>query len=177
MNNRGFTLVEVIIVIIIVAVLGTILALEAFKVIERSKISTDISNLKTLNKVTPFYAYEMKKEEDIFEGFEEDFSKIEELFEKGFLDKIIKSKVKDSLFIWDINTQKWYYISEKASNILSNSYIFSKMKMTDFIFNSWGGGGGSTWSITEKGLYSTGANAAKMTGMGWRWRKYIYLFL
>ena len=36
------------------------------------------------------------------------------------------------------------------------------MKMTDFIFNSWGGGGGSTWSITEKGLYSTGANAADL---------------
>lgn len=59
-------------------------------------------------------------------------------------------------------TQKWYYISEKASDILSNSYIFSKMKMTDFIFNSWGGGGGSTWSITEKGLYSTGANATDL---------------
>ena len=41
----------------------------------------------------------MKKEEDIFEGFEEDFSKIEELFEKGFLDKIIKSKVKDSIYL------------------------------------------------------------------------------
>lgn len=84
MNNRGFTLVEVIIVIIIVAVLGTILAPEAFKVIERSKISTDISNLKTLNKVTPFYAYEMKKEEDIFEGFEDDDSKMVLYFGKGF---------------------------------------------------------------------------------------------
>jgi len=32
------------------------------------------------------------------------------------------------------------------------------MSKSDFIFNTWGGGGGSTWSVNENGLQVTGIN-------------------
>ncbi|MCM1325490.1 MAG: type II secretion system GspH family protein [Bacteroidales bacterium] len=49
MNNKGFSLVELIIVIAIMAVLVGVLAPQYLKYVNNSKVSTDITNAGTLN--------------------------------------------------------------------------------------------------------------------------------
>ncbi len=49
MNNKGFSLVELIIVIAIMAVLVGVLAPQYLKYVNNSKVSTDITNASNLN--------------------------------------------------------------------------------------------------------------------------------
>ena len=48
MKNRGFTLIELIVVIAIIAVLAAIIAPNAFKAIEKAKISASIADLQAI---------------------------------------------------------------------------------------------------------------------------------
>ncbi|MEG2232178.1 MAG: prepilin-type N-terminal cleavage/methylation domain-containing protein, partial [Lachnospiraceae bacterium] len=54
-NNRGFSLVELIIVIAIMAVLVGVMAPQFFKYIERSRKSTDVQNVASI--VTALQVY------------------------------------------------------------------------------------------------------------------------
>ena len=56
MNNKGFSLVELIIVIAIMAVLVVVLAPQYLKYVERSRNSTDISNATALVTAIQVYA-------------------------------------------------------------------------------------------------------------------------
>ena len=57
MNNKGFSLVELIIVIAIMAVLIGVLAPQFIKYVEKSRESTDITNLDTcVSAVNAYYA-------------------------------------------------------------------------------------------------------------------------
>jgi len=59
MNNKGFSLVELIIVIAIMAVLVGVLAPTLYKYVNKSKESTDITNLDTcVSVVMAYYAEE-----------------------------------------------------------------------------------------------------------------------
>ncbi len=57
MNNKGFSLVELIIVIAIMAILVGVLAPQFIKYVEKSRESTDIANLETcMEAVKVYYA-------------------------------------------------------------------------------------------------------------------------
>lgn len=56
MNNKGFSLVELIIVIAIMAILIVVLAPQYLKYVERSRNSTDMQNVTTLKNAIETYA-------------------------------------------------------------------------------------------------------------------------
>lgn len=56
MNNKGFSLVELIIVIAIMAILIVVLAPQYLKYVERSRNSTDLQNARTLMTAVETYA-------------------------------------------------------------------------------------------------------------------------
>lgn len=55
MNNKGFSLVELIVVIAIMAVLVGVLAPQFIKYVEKSRQSTDLSNLDSIKTVVESY--------------------------------------------------------------------------------------------------------------------------
>ena len=55
MNNKGFSLVELIVVIAIMAVLVGVLAPQFIKYVEKSRQSTDIQNVDTIKSVIESY--------------------------------------------------------------------------------------------------------------------------
>jgi len=56
-RNKSFTLIELIVVIAIIAILAAIIAPNAFRAIEKAKISTAIADFKAnKNAVYAFYA-------------------------------------------------------------------------------------------------------------------------
>lgn len=56
MNNKGFSLVELIIVIAIMAILIVVLAPQYLKYVERSRNSTDLQNARTIMTAVETYA-------------------------------------------------------------------------------------------------------------------------
>ena len=56
MNDRGFSLVELIIVIAIMAILIVVLAPQYLKYVERSRNSTDLQNAVTMRTAVETYA-------------------------------------------------------------------------------------------------------------------------
>lgn len=56
MNNKGFSLVELIIVIAIMAILIVVLAPQYLKYVERSRNSTDLQNVTTIKTAIETYA-------------------------------------------------------------------------------------------------------------------------
>lgn len=57
-NNKGFSLVELIVVIAIMAVLVGVLAPQFIKYVERSRISTDIQNMDQIKTAVEVYCAE-----------------------------------------------------------------------------------------------------------------------
>lgn len=59
LNNKGFSLVELIIVIAIMAVLIGVLAPQYLKYVERSRVSTDLDNIAALESAFQVWATEI----------------------------------------------------------------------------------------------------------------------
>jgi prepilin-type N-terminal cleavage/methylation domain-containing protein len=165
--RRGFTLIELIVVIAVLSILAGV-GIPAFLILtERAKVAADEATLKILNDSTLVYAaIENIRTSDIFAGINEDDARIEELVDAGILDKPAVPQKKDAEFNWHVEYQRWLYSIYEVSGSLQFSYIFKEMFKDDFTYNLWGGGGTASWDITEDGLYSNGANGNGLIFIG-----------
>jgi prepilin-type N-terminal cleavage/methylation domain-containing protein len=156
-NRKGFTLIELIVVLAILAILSAILIPSISNYIHSAKDVTDQSSVRTLNSLTVLYGIDNNVlDGDIFSGFNTDEQRMNELVNEGYLSNIVEPELEDSEFIWSIEYQRWLNNSLAIALPPSNKYLFSEMLKSDFIFSTWAGVGGLTWSINENGLSSTG---------------------
>jgi hypothetical protein len=86
--------------------------------------------------------------------------------DKDFLNDVPKPQVKNGEFLWHISSQKWLHSTFEIAEETLSEFDFSDMETSDFLFNSWGGGGGSTWSIDEEGLLVSGDNGSDLLFIG-----------
>lgn len=57
-NNRGFTLVEIIVVLTLIAVVGTVAVMSYPKVVLRSKLKTDLQSVRVIQSALDLYVIE-----------------------------------------------------------------------------------------------------------------------
>jgi prepilin-type N-terminal cleavage/methylation domain-containing protein len=111
-NQKGFSLVELIVVITIMAVLVGVIAPQFLGYVERSKIAVDQSNVDMLNSVTNVY-YVNNTEANPFENINKKTQKspaelIEILLASGELTSTAETKSEDTAIGWDFIEEKWY---------------------------------------------------------------------
>ncbi len=158
-KRAGFTLVELMVVVAVIGILVAIAVPQYVSSTEAARIRTDMANVRILNGVTVHYAVANNiSGQDIFIGLNNDSERIGQLVSQGFLAEEPQPQQKDTSFAWNIESQRWQFSGLITADDPLTRYIFSKMNESDFIYNTWGGGGGFTWSINETGLQVTGTN-------------------
>lgn len=107
-NKKGFTLIELIVVVAILMIVGAIAVPRISGLINDAKIASDKVTVKTLNSVTTMYfTSKQTSYNDIFEGFNTDKLRMSELVNEGFLNNIPQPKSKEAEFVWLIENQLW----------------------------------------------------------------------
>lgn len=120
MNNKGFSLVELIVVIAIMAVLVGVLAPQFIKYVEKSRQSTDISNLDSIKQVVEAYYADQetvpakvvisRNASKVFEckdGGGADLSNV--LAQGGVKDTKVKGAWSTLKATWDTANNSWEY--------------------------------------------------------------------
>ncbi|OPL08284.1 MAG: hypothetical protein AVO33_01165 [delta proteobacterium ML8_F1] len=167
-GKKGFTLVELVVVIAILGILASMAVPRFIGFTDRGRIAADQASLKTLNLATS--GYRIKKElpsaADVFTGFDEDRERMEQLVASGFLEKVLEPQKPDAEFLWQVASQRWLYSLYEVAENGAFHYVFNTSETEDFLYNDWGGGGGGTWSVDEYGLHTTGANGSDLLFIG-----------
>lgn len=149
LKNKGFTLVELLVVISIIAILSAFLVPSLAKSLERSREATDIANLKILNDTSLVYKYEGNFSADLFEGIDNDNDRIDKLVTEKYLDKAVQAQRKEYSFFWNVDNQKWNYLQ-----IDSGPYIvFSNEDgLTTILTGGLSGSLSGTYTGSEKDI-------------------------
>jgi prepilin-type N-terminal cleavage/methylation domain-containing protein len=146
--KKGFTLIELIVVIAIIAILSMIMIPGLFNYIETANISVDMANLRTLNTATSLYKAEVTPNGDLFEGFSTDLSRQSKLVEQSYIREVISPRKSGANFYWSVDKQIWEY-SESVLAIIDSSshYVFRELTIDDYRRTG-------TWKKTEDGFVS-----------------------
>jgi len=135
MKNKGFTLLELIVVIAILAILSMTLIPSVLNYTEGAKTSVDLSNVSLLNSITMVYKLNDDiNTDDIFEGLTTDDQRMQTLINAGLLDEVIEPKQVDYSFKWDINKQSWIYADHSYTIVLTSQAL---SKTGSEIYNSF----------------------------------------
>jgi prepilin-type N-terminal cleavage/methylation domain-containing protein len=107
-NNKGFTLMEVLVVIFIIAILVAILIPQLPDFTHAANEAVDKTKLHNLNLATSIYRSEQGTEgTDIFSGIDSDLLRMNKLVDEGYLDEILIPNLIEHEFIWNIGEQLW----------------------------------------------------------------------
>ncbi len=109
MNEKGVTLVELLIVIIVMGIIAAFTIVKVDQIVTTTKINVDSFNLSTLNTVTDKYAQQYAgSTSDVFDGFSTDEYRMQSLVTKGYLDSMIRVQQSGASFEWVVVDQLWY---------------------------------------------------------------------
>ncbi len=125
-KKRGFTVVEVVVVMAMLAILAFIAIPKLISIIVRAQAAADMSSVKILNDVTANYRVLNGVETgDVFAGIDSDAARMQALVDAELLAAIPKPQEKDASFQWNIGTQSWGLVvagEAVPSTALGSSY-------------------------------------------------------
>lgn len=155
MNNKGVTLAELLIVIVVMGIIAAITAVSVSNIVGDSKIKVDTFNLSTLNIVTERYSYDnVPVNNDIFNRFSTNDERISELKVKGYIEGSVKPQQSGAYFDWDVDNQQWVLVGgEVISSIVIDSidYDFSEKTGDDFSDLNTKSINHDKWELDENG--------------------------
>ena len=111
-KKRGFTLIEVIVVIAMLAVLAAIAVPRLMVVVERSQEAADIGTAKVLTDATAAYcAQRGTPMDEAFTGVSTDAARIQVLIDDGLIQEIPSPQQKGASFTWSADSAVWVVAS------------------------------------------------------------------
>ena len=167
--NKGFTLIELIVVIAILGILAIIAVPRFLSFLDQARITSDKANLRTLNTVSQFY-YMMNTEpvsQVTVLGKDDSIQLQEEKLISQFLNEPIIAQFNNHHFYWYYDEEskdgRWMYslyVLAEDINIINNLTNISIFDL-DEQYGAKYGLNGSSWSANandEMGLIATGNN-------------------
>jgi len=149
-NNKGFSLIELIVVIIIMAVMIGMITPLFLGWVERAQRSADFTNIDRLNRATTLYTVENDiMEEDVFYHYDTDEERLNALLDGNYINIIPEPKIPNSEFSWSVPFQLWYsnVYEVNSSTAHSASYIFGGSSLDEYITTD-------RWDMEDGGLLS-----------------------
>lgn len=107
--KKGFTLLEVAFVLAISAIVLGIVVPTFASFREQAQIEVDLASTASLTRASQLYAIEggRANQADIFEGYENNQDRLNQLLQGGFMAKKPRPQHKESEFAWSIDKQVW----------------------------------------------------------------------
>lgn len=135
MKNKGVTLVELLIVIVITGIIATFVVISAGNIVENSQINVDSYNIDELNSITEKYA-DVKgiSTGDIFDGISTNESRIQKLVDEGSLSYVIEPQQSGATYNWNVASQNWELIGgtyNAPAGLSSSSLTFANESIPD----------------------------------------------
>lgn len=162
-KDSGFTLVEILVVIIIISILSVTISFAYSHVIEKAKSNADESSVHTLNVATGVYKFSSLNSADtadVFAGIATDAQRIQALIDSNSLLSKVTPQQKNAQFCWLIPDQLWslkLQSDEPPLTPLGSTFQEISTAMIDLIIQRFEetGGYGRTWGdhrYTDIGL-------------------------
>lgn len=145
--NKGFTLLEIVIVVAVIAILIGIAVPVANSSLERVRYIADVAQLKSLNDATQAYATKhMIVDNDIFSEFYTDSTRLQRLVDESYFQSAPKPMIDGEEFQWGIKAQRWSYTGDVFRIVFDENFDINQ-----FLTQNIGG----AWVATEDGLEGT----------------------
>lgn len=150
-RNKGFTLVEIIVVIVIMAILAAILIPSLTRYIDMSREKSDLGQLGLLNRVTQAYRIDASSADPFLVETNNSDDLMGILVADRFLSEPLEAKLPGAKFEWSLQDRQWGYL--KADNTVI-SHVFGGVGKSPSEYKQ---GPGSNWDTSEggEGFYSS----------------------
>ncbi len=116
--KKGFTLVEIAVVMLLISVLTGLIVFVMPKIIENANRTVDESDVRNLNSATAAYRTlkRLDGKSDVFEGLTSDIERMQILYDTHHISNIPVPNIKGSVFSWYIDAQKWVISGDLIPN-------------------------------------------------------------
>lgn len=125
--KKGFTLIELVVVIAVIAILGGVSVAAYFGVMNSANLSADQATVKQMNDILVI--------EDTLDPFENPNDALEALYNNGFAINETKPHTGSTKFVYDLDENKIYHYDEKNKSIIYPEDIsFDEVKTNTYGF-------------------------------------------
>jgi prepilin-type N-terminal cleavage/methylation domain-containing protein len=108
--QKGFTLIELVVVIAIIGVLSLLIVPNVFSYVESARVAYDNANVKILNNATALLAAELDTSTiELFDGIDSDTEKMEFLLDRGYLSDIPTPKSENARYLFSMINGVWSF--------------------------------------------------------------------
>lgn len=159
MNDKGFTLIEILIVIVVMGIIAGFTLVKVDTIISNTRINVDSFNLSTLNDVTEDYAvYYSVNSSDIFDGINSDSERMTALVTNGYLTSPVTAQQSGASFEWNVTDQAWELEGGEINGYYDGTivnYVFDSDSLDDITGDGTVSIDMSDWSTDDGYLENT----------------------